>query len=159
MIFPNNYTFIKLLLLLLLFNACKSTKTKNSEEIVPIITSEEELIIDDNFNLQNFKQIKYEIISHQLIGVDLNLKVKTENLCGEQHFALYTTSALMKSLPPQKSLYLVCEKCNHECDKSATIDLNFKLNALKNVPYETIVLNLDHYDAQIIYKNKHKIKQ
>jgi len=158
MSFLIKYPFLNLIFLLLFFNACKTSKTKESEK-KDLVTIEEELIIDDNFNLQDYKQIKFEILSHQIIGTDLNLKVKTENICGEQHFALYTTSALMKSLPPQKNLYLVCRTCLDECNKTSSIDLSFKLNALKNVPYETIVLNIDNYNEQVIYKNKYNTKK
>lgn len=156
MTYPLKYIFINFIFLLLFFTACKATR--NHETIVDAITNDEELIIDDNFNLQDYKQIKYKVLSHQISGTDLTLKVKTDNVCGEQLFALYTTSALMKSLPPQKSIYLVCKKCTHECNKTSTFDLSFKLNVLKSVLYETIVLNIDNYDEQIVYKNKYKTK-
>jgi len=147
---------ICLLVLTFVFNACKSKTAKQEEHLV---SSDLELLIDDNFEYETFPLGKIEILSHELKVDKLSLQINVSQACGKMHFKLISTSALMKSLPPQKQLYLVCTSCENQSNKTKQFELLFQLNALKTVDYETIVLNIENYNKQIIYHNKPKIKQ
>lgn len=158
----NNRSFSKVLyriqlpvVLLCIASIASSCKTKSSAIQELMLSHQAELIIDDKFDFTPFAEQDFKIIKHQIKSTSLKLFIEVNNACGAKHFRLITTSALMKSLPPQKSVFLINDNLTKvNCNRKAEVELEFDLSVLKSVPYETIVLNFDGYDSPVVYQNK-----
>ncbi|MFN4122486.1 MAG: hypothetical protein ACK4GL_04180, partial [Flavobacteriales bacterium] len=105
--FSNVFYRIQLLIVFLfaasIASSCKSKSSANQELKV---SHQRELIIDDKFDYAPFLTRDFKIIKHQIKATSLKLLIEVNNACGAKHFRLITTSALKKSLPPEKSVFL-----------------------------------------------------
>jgi hypothetical protein len=134
-------------------------KTKSSKTQAFSYAVEKSMIVNDQFEFKPELSENIKILSHKIKGTALTLNAEVKNACGFKQFKLITTSAVMKSLPPQKSLFLINEDAREKCNQSTEVELVFDLSVLKSVPYETIVLNIENYTEQIIYRNKPSIRK
>lgn len=101
--------------------------------------------------VSNFEN-NFTINKLSIEGDILTINISYSGGCKDHEFNLYGNEALMKSMPPKKSLFLEHLNNNDECEGWITQILKFDLTPIKEFHYQQKEITLLIDDKSVSYK-------
>ena len=130
----------------------------NTRETTPIVEEQDGNKPGRNITLKatigEFKKSDaFEVTRVKLEGNTLYLMVAYSGGCSDHTFEMIGSMAMMKSLPPKRSIQLVHDAHDDTCREwiEKTLEIDISELAPKQEHGSTVVLILDGYDQELTY--------
>ncbi len=104
--------------------------------------------ISDPFDPDDVQIDPFEINETRVTGDILTLSVSYSGGCQSHQLKLYSTRAVMESLPPQASAWLSHNGNGDMCEAYITEEVTFNLSELKDREHGSLLLRLHPYRQQ-----------
>ena len=131
----------------ILLSSCNKSENVNIDS--PLPECDNSVVVDSDL-YQNAPADEFYFQSATIEGNCLKLMVRYGGGCEAVIFQLYDASSIMKSLPLQRNIRLSLED-NDFCEALVTEELNYDLTPLQVDGYSEVILNLQGYEASLLY--------
>lgn len=139
-------TLFLIIIVLPVFSSCKARQAASHN----LAEAPKELIIDKEFQ---FVEVKTVSINAAEIKEDvLTLSLNYHGGKGIHSFDLYFDGIIMKSMPPQVSLFLKHIHTQENCEKLITETVSFDIKKLQMGKTGTVIIRLPGFNERLEYK-------